>query len=195
MKSEVIIYKGIRFYRYPNSKTLAARYYFRPSIRDIQNGYDSLHRELWKDWFGKIPKGYVIHHKDENPLNNKLRNFELKKIGSHSSEHNIKKWSKKSKADKKKLLLKTWIGNKKWHKTKEAHEHHKLIQKLSIASYKARKREFSCVFCNELFITKSNATLVKYCSWGCNYRHLRILRGLPVRKHKWQKTKKRLETR
>lgn len=34
-----------------------------------------------------IPKGYVIHHKDENSLNDKIENLELMERGRHVSFH------------------------------------------------------------------------------------------------------------
>ena len=36
-----------------------------------------LHRAVWEFYNGKIPIGYVIHHKDGNPENNDIENLQL----------------------------------------------------------------------------------------------------------------------
>lgn len=45
------------------------------------------HRWVWEKRHGPIPKGFVIHHKDGNKLNNKLRNLELMSRGEHQKAH------------------------------------------------------------------------------------------------------------
>lgn len=47
-KAEVVVFNGIRFYRYPESLYLESRRYFSPGIWDRQRGIESLHREIWK---------------------------------------------------------------------------------------------------------------------------------------------------
>lgn len=46
-----------------------------------------VHRLVWEDNFGKIPTGYVIHHKDENKLNWDINNLELLSRKDHIREH------------------------------------------------------------------------------------------------------------
>ena len=48
------------------------------------------HRFIYKQLFGDIPKGYVIHHKDGNKLNNQISNLELKSLSDHVSYHSSK---------------------------------------------------------------------------------------------------------
>jgi hypothetical protein len=66
MPSEKIIYKGIVFRRYPNSKKRTERVYFVPSVEKRQAGIGRLHQEIYKDNFGPIPEGFVVHHKNNN---------------------------------------------------------------------------------------------------------------------------------
>lgn len=47
-----------------------------------------LHREVYEDFYGEIPKGYVVHHKDGNKINNSPDNLEIIKRGDHSRLHN-----------------------------------------------------------------------------------------------------------
>ena len=39
--------------------------------------YIRLHRWVWETFICKIPKGYEIHHKDHNKLNNSLENLAM----------------------------------------------------------------------------------------------------------------------
>lgn len=45
------------------------------------------HKYLWEKENGKTPKGYIIHHKDKNKLNNSLNNFELLTRSEHAKLH------------------------------------------------------------------------------------------------------------
>ena len=57
-------------------------------MRANLNGEKKLkHRLIWEEHNGKIPKGFVVHHIDENKLNNDINNLELKSLKKHSSEH------------------------------------------------------------------------------------------------------------
>lgn len=45
------------------------------------------HRLVWIKHNGEIPQGFVIHHIDENPLNNSLENLELLSRSVHAKLH------------------------------------------------------------------------------------------------------------
>lgn len=49
-----------------------------------------LHRYIWEIKKGEIPKGYIVHHKDGNKLNNKIRNLECISRSSHNKCHKSK---------------------------------------------------------------------------------------------------------
>ena len=50
---------------------------------------------VWKVFCGNPPKGYDIHHKDHNKLNDRLDNLELMEHGKHTSHHSKgRKWTK-----------------------------------------------------------------------------------------------------
>ena len=44
-------------------------------------------RWLWGKWFGNIPNGYIIHHKDGVLLNDWIENYELLKNSEHTRLH------------------------------------------------------------------------------------------------------------
>ncbi len=50
-----------------------------------------LHRLIFEKYFGKIPKGYIIHHKNGDKLDNCLFNLQLMSHEEHSSYHNMDK--------------------------------------------------------------------------------------------------------
>ena len=47
-----------------------------------------LHRAVWEFYNGEIPKGYVVHHKDENKANNNISNLQLMTKIEHKKLHN-----------------------------------------------------------------------------------------------------------
>lgn len=78
-------------------KTLHTKYgtariykgYYKIDSRKEGNKNKLLHRLIWEDfWRTKIPKGYHIHHKNGNKLDNCILNLQLIKAGEHSKLHN-----------------------------------------------------------------------------------------------------------
>lgn len=58
--------------------------YYTISSRKEGNHGKKLHRLIYEKYFGPIPEGFVIHHRDGNKLNNNLDNL----VMLHSIEHN-----------------------------------------------------------------------------------------------------------
>ena len=86
MERETIEYRGKKYHRYPLSKRRQLRvYYWRHDA--WKKPPFALHRQIWIDNNGEIPEGYVIHHKDNNPLNNDIDNLQLEEKGIHMSKH------------------------------------------------------------------------------------------------------------
>ena len=52
----------------------------------VRNG-KTIHRMVWEYYNGEIPEGYVIHHKDENKLNNSIDNLQLLTRKEHKILH------------------------------------------------------------------------------------------------------------
>ena len=46
-----------------------------------------IHKIEWIKHNGKIPKGYVVHHKDENKMNWHIHNLEFLTRGEHLKKH------------------------------------------------------------------------------------------------------------
>lgn len=51
---------------------------------------DYEHRVVYELEFGPIPKGYIVHHKDGNGLNNSIDNLEIMSREQHMWEHGKK---------------------------------------------------------------------------------------------------------
>ena len=84
----IIKYKGKNYHRYPEAKQLSRRNYY-------YNG-EFLHRQIYKDNFGEIPKGFHIHHKDHDVFNNKPNNLQV----ISNSEHGKLHWREKEPVEK-----------------------------------------------------------------------------------------------
>lgn len=62
--------------------------YYRITSRREGNCGKLLHKLVWIDHNGPIPDGdYVVHHIDENPLNNDINNLELMSRSEHTIHH------------------------------------------------------------------------------------------------------------
>lgn len=86
--SEIEVFQGVEYRRYPKSKTKAHRYYFRKGYRVNGKYFEVyLHVAMWKSLRGALPKGWVVHHKDFNHLNNSIDNLEAMDAKDHLELH------------------------------------------------------------------------------------------------------------
>lgn len=63
-------------------------YYRITSPKKDKYDHKLLHRLIFERFYGKIPKGYHIHHIDENKLNNCIFNLKLVSHSEHITLHN-----------------------------------------------------------------------------------------------------------
>ena len=78
--SEVVVFNGRRYRRYPNSSNPAHRKYF-------SRARHSLHRDVWEFHHGAVPEGHDVHHIDGNTLNNDISNLECIDENAHYAMH------------------------------------------------------------------------------------------------------------
>jgi len=150
MKSEEIVFNGITFRRYPESKRRPDRVYYTCNSRYYKQGIRRLHQEIWKSVNGEIPKGYVIHHKDENPLNNAIENLACVPLGKHRSNH-AKEWAsnpevKKQMSERAKKNVHKLI---EWYETDEG----KARRKESAKYLRTVKHKHVCIQCGKEYET------------------------------------------
>lgn len=70
------------------SATIDKYGYYRIVSRKEGNYHKKLHRLIFEDFYGKIPKECVIHHKNYNKANNCIMNLQLLTNSEHSHIHN-----------------------------------------------------------------------------------------------------------
>lgn len=137
-----IEYNNKKYHRYPNSKRRQLRvYYWRHD--KWKSAPVALHRQIYIDNFGPIPKGYHIHHKDGNTENNSPDNLQAIPMKTHMSLESRKNWEQKGD------LLRARRN------TPEARK------KISEAQKRRIEKELTCSFCGDKFM--SRAYLAKYC--------------------------------
>ena len=62
--------------------------YYCISSKKENNWGKLFHRLLFEDFYGSIPNGFVVHHKDGNKLNNCILNLQLMRKTEHDKLHN-----------------------------------------------------------------------------------------------------------
>lgn len=112
-----------------------------------KGGLALIHRIVWYDNRGEIPKGYHIHHIDSNKLNNSIENLEL----LSSSHHQIKHTEPGA-------IIKNQYGTYKVKPVEDRISYKKLL----------KKRIRICLMCKQTFSMKRIDA--KYCSSNCRVR-------------------------
>ena len=123
----------------------------------FQKNGERLHRTVWIYHKGKIPKGFHVHHKDEDKSNNQFRNLELLQNSEHVSLHQKGHGRKPSKQ--------ALDAASKWHGSSDGNEwHSKHYENTKEALHKKVDRE--CTHCGKLH--ESNRKKVNsFCSNKC----------------------------
>ena len=125
--------------------------------------HKSLHRFVWEENNGVIPKGYEIHHIDFNKSNNHISNLIMLSKKEHLEIHS------KSLTAEQRQFRRNNMNNVarpkaiEWHKSKEGLEWHKKHYQECLKESKPKIKRV-CVFCGSEFIGYSNSN---YCSNKC----------------------------
>lgn len=167
-KAECVEFNGLVYRRYPNAKKRDDRVYYRCGSNWIKKGFGYLHRDIWRHYFGEIPRGFHIHHKDENPDNNTIENYELLSAEEHFKKH-------PTLLEEIPILRKRMAHARqfadKWHSSDEGRKWHSEHGKRSYA-----KREFvtkTCSMCSSAYETRNRNPRDKFCSQSCRARFRR----------------------
>lgn len=158
---DIVTYKGIRFYRLPDSKKSSFRNYYQPAEIDIYNGVQRLHIEIWKDAHGPVPPGHHIHHIDGNPLNNDISNLTCLPRLEHLRLHGA---TKKNKAASRKNIKKAIEAAPAWHRSPEGRAWHREHALRVAAAQKPVVRV--CEQCGKSYETLKKG-LTRFCSNNC----------------------------
>lgn len=118
------------------------------------------HRWVWMKIHGIIPKGYHIHHRNDNKSDNRIENLELIERSRHLSHHMQDPIRKKLAAQNCERIRPL---TKAWHASEEGKAWHKLH---GIACWRQRKSfEVECSQCGKKSVTKVYRQ--KFCSNNC----------------------------
>ena len=174
VEREVIEFCGVRYFRYPSSKHVSARRYFKRGGNNKRGKELFLHRAIWASIHGEIPKGFHVHHKDGDFLNNSLENLACVSRKEHFSEHLPALLSILKSQKQKEHLKSIRVQASAWHRSSEGRAWHSKNQK------EVMKRcitvKISCAFCRkEKTIKKFSLRDRNYCDWRCRYKHLKDL--------------------
>lgn len=135
-----------------------------------------LHRMVWEYHNGTIPKGYHIHHKDEDKSNNDISNLEMVWGGEHMSHHMN---NEERKAQSREYVKNAIAKAPAWHHSKEGKQWHSEHSK---KAYQDREyRTYVCSFCGKEYQTKHiySEGANHFCHNNCKaaYRRRRVRNG------------------
>lgn len=165
MQRETIIVDGIKFHRYPNSKRTQHKKYYWAHNSNKKSPFP-FHRYLWTKAHGEIPKGFHVHHKDHNTLNNTLENLELISARDHAKYHSgLPDRKKKASENAKKNNKKLQEAAKIWRHSEEGRKWHSEHSKESVN----KPRKIICAICGKEAIRYSKNA--KYCSQKCGNKY------------------------
>lgn len=142
-----------------------------PKERYFKNGATTtwLHRAVWEYYNGCIPKGYHVHHKNENVFDNEIDNLELLEAHQHLSMHTQEKMQNAEYIEQlqKKMDYARGFASK-WHGSEEGKEWHRL-HGIEVAN-NLSTQEYKCMYCGKTYQAKPIGNH-KFCSNACKTRY------------------------
>lgn len=156
---EIIVFNGTEY------KLMGAgKYYLSQSnSNEGRRKAKGLHVAIWEHYNQtSVPKGYHVHHKDEDTFNNDPPNLELKKKGKHLGEHS-KRWHSENQEKSKEMMSNIRLKASEWHKSDEGRKwHSEQCKKV----WENKKNYLKiCEFCKKEYETPFSDT--KYCAQKC----------------------------
>lgn len=119
------------------------------------------HRWVWINTHGIIPKGYHIHHRNENKSDNRIENLELIEQGRHSRHH----YTEEKRQFSRLLVEKIRPLTKEWHRSNEGRLWHKYhAAKFKFGNWEPLK--YTCQCCNKEYLSKKRSR-TRFCSNAC----------------------------
>lgn len=147
------------------------------STKPIDGKRRLLHRYVWFTHNGEIPKGFNVHHKDEDKRNNDISNLELMTKSDHSKYHSNKMVQDNPEEVRQRFLKATQEKAKEWHRSKEGIEWHKTHAIKSLGKTFRKTEKTSCIICGkEYMTTKYYKDKTKFCSKKCKAKYRRDMK-------------------
>jgi hypothetical protein len=158
---KMVVFEGVRYQLDKETGYYAACY-----TKDRKGR--TLHRSVWEHNKGPIPKGFVIHHKDHNKLNNKISNLELLSDSDHKKQH----WVEDKEimlAATRQNIQKANLASKEWHGSPEGLEWHGQHAKAVYAKHVPTPAV--CAWCHKTFLDKCLRGDTRFCSNSCRIKN------------------------
>ncbi len=135
------------------------------SSRKIDGRRKRLHVYVWEKENGNVPKGFQVHHINENKFDNEITNLQLLTISEHLSLHAKEQMQNLDKEEIKKRLDDAREKANEWHRSDEGRKWHlKQYEKTKDTLYK--ERTLVCKECGKTYKTISGGTS-RFCSNKC----------------------------
>ncbi|WP_423774799.1 HNH endonuclease signature motif containing protein [Bacteroides heparinolyticus] len=133
------IFNGKAYHRYAGE-----RYFTR--------GTHKMHRDVWEYYHGAIPKGYHVHHIDEDTSHNDISNLELLEEHEHLRMHEAEKQQDPQYRELQiqRMDYAREFANK-WHGSEAGHEWHVKHGKEVVANL--NPKTFICEYCGKEYET------------------------------------------
>lgn len=122
--------------------------YYRIHSNEKGNRGKYLHRLIFEDFYGEIPKGFFIHHKNGNPKDNCILNLQMLRNKDHSALHKPSEETKRKMSEAQKGE-KCWIYGK--------HHSAETKHKISIANTGENHWNYSKTLSEETKLKISNS--------------------------------------
>lgn len=157
--TQVQYFNGVRFALTGNSK-----YFINTTL------HERMHRYVWKFYNGEIPKGYDIHHKDDNRYNNDISNLECIEKVAHRKLHGRNLTDSDREWRRNNLAINARPEAIKWHKSEEGKKWHSYHAKECAKNWKIVTN--ICEVCGREFQSKEKPS--KFCSGSCRQKYRRL---------------------
>lgn len=162
VRKEEVVFNGIVFRRYPDSKRMEDRRYFKPSGMHVKRGVRALHREIWMAHHGPIPEGWHVHHKNGDTGDNRIENLACMPRSEHLAYHG--KQPDRVELARSNIEI-ARIEAIKWHKSEAGREWHKQHGRDVWAGLQPVR--YTCEQCGAEFETLAQHDAVRFCSNNC----------------------------
>lgn len=165
---DIVTYRGVVYRRYPDSPRRTDRVYFTPNGSERKRGRGRLHEEVYRDAYGPIPEGCVVHHRDEQSLNNDPANLVAVSRSGHL-KHHTGLGAPREALDRARALSHAWHrteDGRAWHRQRAVEQRFGHWQRIPLV----------CAQCGTTFTaadTPNARGKHRYCSPSCSAKHRR----------------------
>lgn len=135
------------------------------SSKKIGDKRKRLHVYMWEKENGEVPKGYHVHHVNENKLDNDISNLSLLIEKDHLSLHSKENMERMDEEKRVKRLTCMREKATEWHKTEDGRAWHKEhYEKMKSSMHK--ERNLICQQCGKPYKTIAGGNS-RFCSNSC----------------------------